>query len=1082
MGSRLLAAACAALALSMALPATAAPTPPGELGEPRFQSVGAGRIPRDVVPALAQDRDGFLWVATGDGLVRHDGHQFRAQERDSPDPAARNLGWVRALLAARDGRLWIGTEADGLAAYDPRTDRVTDFRSGHSGGALPTITALAEDGDGRVWVGTASAGLEHFDPAGRSTARHQADGKPGSLPDNRVGALRVDRSGTLWVGTWQGLARLTPGRGFEPVALAGPPAREPPSPGRSHAANRAGGGEVVQALLQASDGRLWVGTQQGRLHIVDPATLQVQTVWQSGGGITSLAEAPGGTVWVGRSSGIDLHDVSSGARQRSLRHDARRSHGLAGNEVASLLLDRAGSMWVAGYGLGLQRHEPGNRAIRLRGADLQPGSPFADADVRALLQRRDGEVWVALHRGGVVRMNAALQVQGVLAPDASDGSPLQVNALLQAADGTVWLGGKGELQQVDARGQPRRRLPHAGGQTHAVAQAPDGTLWVCTQDGLFRLPPDAPALQRVAGPGGRPLAGEIFVAAQAEDGSLWIGGVPGLFRVPPGSSSLQAIESDDGGAGLANPIVVGLLFGRDQTLWVDTAVTGLHRMTAWDGQRAQFDRVSARHGVFNRPFGASLLQDDQGRIWTHMYVYDPAGDKLHELTAADGVIFGTGWFRSHARLADGRLLYGGSRGLLVVQPAAFRMADQAPPLRMTALRIDGQRQPVAGLDEGLTLQPGQRNLSVEFAALEYTDPERNRYAYRLEGYDRDWTATGADLRVASYGNLAPGHYTLRVRATNRAGVWSPQELALPLHVLPAWWQHLATRVVAAVLLLLAALGALEWRTGRLRRQRQALEQAVAQRTAELEAERAALDARVQARTRELATATAAAEAANAAKSSFLHHVSHEMRTPLNAIIGLTQLQQRVAADEPQRHRLGQVGDAARQLLGLVNHVLKLSETGTTRAAAPAAAGAAADGPGAETGGMPVFHGERVLLAEDEAVNQIVATGILEAAGLQVDVAANGAQAVRMAAGNDYALILMDLQMPELDGLAATRAIRAAPGGQAVPIVALSAFAFDEDRRNCLDAGMNDHVSKPIDTAVLLQAVRRWLRAPTRSGE
>lgn len=1072
----------------------AAAAPPDELGEPRFQTVGAGQIPRDVVAALAQDRDGFLWIATGDGLVRHDGHQFRPQERNSADPARRNLGWVRALLAARDGRVWIGTETDGLAAYDPRHDRITDYRTEAAGGALPTITALAEGRDGRVWVGTASAGLEHFDPVRRVTTRHRHDAHPRSLPDDRVAALLVDRSGTLWVGTWRGLARLADGgAGFDSVPL--PPAAPGGSPAKDAATVDSADGDVVQALLQAADGRLWVGTRQGRLLIVDPATRQVQDVGQPGGSVTSLAQTAGGTVWAGRSTGIHLHDPHSGAWQHTLRHDARRSHGLAGDEVAGLLLDRAGSMWVAGFGLGLQRHEPDNTAIRLRGADLLPGSLFTDASVRALLQRDNGDIWVAGQHGGVVVMNCALQATGRVTAAGTGGGLRRFSTLMQAADGTVWLGSEGTLHQLDVAGRPQRVLRHAGGQTHQIAQARDGALWVATEAGLFRLPAGASALQPVHAVGGPRLSGEIFVIAEAADGTLWIGGKQGLFHVAPGAVEPQTVESDDGIAGLANPTVIGLLVDRDQQLWLDTSVSGLHRMTAWDGRRAQFDRVSARHGIFNRPFGASLLQDAQGRIWTAMHVYDPARDTLRALTVADGVIFGTGWFRSHTRLTDGRLLFGGSRGLLVVQPERFKLAGPAAPLRVTALRINGQRQPAGrledglkdgldgGLDGGLRLSPAQRSLSVEFGALTYTDPERYHYAYRLEGFDREWIATDADLRVASYGNLDPGSYTLRVRANHHRGAWDAQELALPLQVLPAWWQQPLARAAAAVLLLAAGLGLLEWRTGRLRRQRQALEQAVAERTTELEIERAALDARVQARTGELATATAAAEAANAAKSVFLHNVSHEMRTPLNAIIGLTHLQQRVPADEAQRTRLAQVGGAAQQLLGMVNHVLELSNrSGSATAAADDAVGPpAVAAPAAADAVRPVFQGERVLLAEDDAVNQIVATGILEAGGLQVDVAANGAVAVRMAAATDYALILMDLQMPELDGLAATRAIRATPGGQAVPIVAFSAFAFDEDRRRCLEAGMNDHVSKPVDSVVLLQAVQRWLRTPNGGG-
>jgi len=1043
---------------------------PADLVEPRFQQVGAGLIPRDVVPTLAQDRDGFLWIATGDGLVRYDGHRFRPQERDSPDPARRNLGWIRALQPARDGRLWIGTEADGLAVYDPRRDRVDSLPDPATGpGPAPAIIALAEDRDGGVWIGAVGAGLQHVDPATGRYTHYRSTGQPGALPDDRVQALFVDRAGTLWVGSRQGLSRRVHGStAFEAL---------PPT---STAAVQLAG-QTVQALYQAADDRLWVGTRQGSLVVVDPATLVALGVRSPGaeapvrsGGITSLTETRDGALWVGHGMGIDLFDARTGTLLCKVRHNRRRNLGLAGYEVTQLLRDQAGAIWVGGFGLGLQRHDPDQDAIRVRASDLQAGDPDGEADIRSLLRLDSGEIWAATHNGGVTVMDAQLRVVDRLLPLATGGQPLAVNNMLQASDGSVWLSGDGQLLQLDRKRRTRRLLQHAGGRTRSLFQSTDGSLWVGTRDGLYRLPPGAPALRRVTLADGSSLDGDFSDTVQTPDATLWVGSSKGLFRIAPGRDQLQAVESDDRGAGLGNPSVIGLLVDSHQTLWVDTGITGLHRLTAWDGRHARFNRVSMRHGIVNRPFGANLLEDAQGRIWSHMSVYDPAGDRLHELTAADGVSFGTGWFGSRARLPDGRLLFGGSRGVLVVQPERFRLGGSASPLRVTELRVNGERQPAVELAKGLTLTREQRSVGIEFAALEYTDPARHRYAYRLEGFDPGWIDTGAELRVASYSNLDPGDYTLRVRATDRSGVWSKDELSVPLRVLPAWWQQGGAKWLAAALLALLFYALLEWRTGRLRRQRMVLEQAVAARTSELEAARAELEDRVQARTRELAAATAAAEAANEAKTVFLHNVSHDMRTPLNAILGLTHLQQSVAADAPQRDRLGQVKHAAQQLLRLINHVLDLSgrHPVVPEAAPPVEAGAPLDGGPTPA---PAFHGERVLLAEDDAVNQIVAVGILERAGLVVDVAADGAEAVEMAANTDYALILMDLQMPRLDGQGATRAIRATPRGRELPIVALSAFAFDEDRRRCLEAGMNAHVSKPIDPAVLLQAVRRWLR-------
>ncbi|MBI3155014.1 MAG: diguanylate cyclase [Burkholderiales bacterium] len=800
---------------------------PDPLGAPRLDRIGADAIPRGVVAALAQDRAGFVWVATGDGLTRFDGHRFRPLERDGDDPAARNLGWIRALLGGRDGRLWIGTETDGLASYDPATDRVVDHGGAAGARPWPTIRALAEDADGAIWAGSVGGGLLRFDRARGRFDSWRADGKAGALPDDRIFALQFDAAGTLWIGHWRGLARLARGaRTFEPVwPAASAPAAE---------------GAAVQALAVAGDGALWAGTAQGEVLRVGRGdggiARSVAPARAAADAVAAIVPDAEGRIWIGRASGIDLHDAGSGALRRRLRHDPADPGALAGNEVSSLLRDRDGAVWIGGYGLGLQRADPRQRALRMRRAARRADGLFANPDARSLLALPQGGLWAALHDGQLVALDAALRVVGP-APAGAAGD--RVEAMAEAADGTRWIGRAGAVHAVDGAGRERMRLAHAGGTTQRLLPARDGRLWVGTQEGLYLLDRGARSLRRLAAAGGGALQGDIFAIAEAPDGSVWIGNAHGLWRVAAGGDAPVAVDSPAGAEGLANPIVLGLLFDRRGELWLDTAVAGLHRMRSFDGRRARFDRVSARHGVVSRPFGVNLIEDARGRIWSHMHVYDPARDHLHELTAADGATLGTGWFRSHAKLADGRMVFGGSRGLLVVEPERFDPPQDVPPVVVTELRIDGVAVGAGVPAQGIVLRHDQRSVGVEFAALDYADPRRTRFAYRLDGVDADWIATGADYRVAAYGRLAPGRYLLHVRGSNRAGLWSPHELAIPLRVQPAWWQTAAARAgaaaAAAALLALALALLVRRRTRTLQRQREALMREVADRTAELSA-------------------------------------------------------------------------------------------------------------------------------------------------------------------------------------------------------------------------------------------------------
>jgi diguanylate cyclase (GGDEF)-like protein len=205
------------------------------------------------------------------------------------------------------------------------------------------------------------------------------------------------------------------------------------------------------------------------------------------------------------------------------------------------------------------------------------------------------------------------------------------------------------------------------------------------------------------------------------------------------------------------------------------------------------------------------------------------------------VDIGSAWFRAYAQTGDGRMLFGGSRGILVVQPQAFEFARFAPPVVATALRIGSQEMPLARLQPQLVLQPHERSFSLEFAAMDLSDPARNRYRYRLQGVDADWVESRSRQRLASYGGLAPGRYSLEVQGSNRHGEWSPKLLLLEVQVLPAWWQAWWGRALILVGLLSLGWAAAHWRTRRLRRRQKELQEQISIATHALEAKSKALE-------------------------------------------------------------------------------------------------------------------------------------------------------------------------------------------------------------------------------------------------
>jgi len=886
-------------------------------------------LPQGTVFATLQDSQGFVWLATEDGLVRYDGHELY---RYAYSRTARNGlpgNFINQVIEDRNHDLWVAVKDAGLARWNRASDTFTVYRhsaADESSLASDAVRALLIDGQGRVWIGTSDAGIDVLDPLSGAIEHLRHDPKDSSsLIDNQVQTLTLDRNGGLWIGTVHGLDR------WQAEHHAFVHFRHDGADPHSLSSNQ------ISQVLQDQRGTLWVGTFDGGLNRMDLDGHVLMTLRHdahdpgslSSDDVRAILEDQASHLWIGTAGGLDLLDRSSGQLSH-YRHDASDPESLRDSFVMSLYEDQSGLVWIGTRAGGVSRWNP-------RSWELGGHRPawLGDALVTAFADAPNNKVWIGSMGGGGLTLfdgesGKATKLDTILGRHNSIGDE-RVMSLRQDRRGNLWIGTRdhgvrelttsGALASIGVKPGDPRSLSGAGIMT--IVEARDGEIWFgIFQGGVNVLDPATGLIRQLPYGAGKPGAiSAASVSAIAEDryGYFWIGTDGGGLDLARADGTVIRNFRHDANdpATLPANTVYALSTDTEGRVWVATGGGGLALVegSALSPSAIRFKVVSREEGLSSDTL-YGVLSDANGRVWlsanTGLMRYDPLTASVktyHREHGLQGEEFNFGAFY---RLRDGRLCFGGPGGFNIFDPARLTENGRPPRLALTHVDVLGAAAPTARpywLLDRLTLDYRASIVSLDFGALDFNSPKRNRIAYRMSGLTDRWIDLGSQHRI-TFTNLDAGDHVLEVRAANSDSVWSRTPLRLVIHREPAPWR--SPWAFAAYVLMALALVAYRLRLQRLKFRR-------------VNEERQRLESEVALRTGELLESNRRLEEALRAKSSFLDRMSHELRTPMNGVVGMTELLVRTPLSATQARVTQTIRSSARVLLQIVNDLLDLSK-------------------------------------------------------------------------------------------------------------------------------------------------------------
>lgn len=871
---------------------------------------------------ILKDRQGFVWIATEDGLNRFDGTSFKIYRNEPGNPNSLPVNYITALHESPDGNIWIGTSEGGLSYYDRQKDAIFLYKAEGQQLAGAAISNLKADQSGNIWV-TGFGSLQIIDPKtkllitqkkfapiGRDLSnkvtidflqdrnknywistdkglylynsqlkllniyKHN-ENDPSSFPAIRAGEIKEDKNGTIWIATYKGLVAIPPdSTGFQIINTTSKPAKI--------------NSNIVFALEVDQNNRLWIGTEEG-LNVLDIGTKSVL----------------------------------------SLTPDQRNPASISGRSIRSIYITNKGSYWIGTFRNGVNLYNENLSNFNRIGYNAFDPFGLRSPVVTSLAAKNNNEIFVGTDDGGLHifnRLSGLINHLPISYNTKNSNHPPGILSLEIGRDNQLWIGTYlTGLYSYNHSTGATRHFSQGNSLTNlnsndifCLKEDSKGNIWAGTNGGGINIiRPGTGNIDKYVSDPLRPsdpvLPSSNYIRAFEEDqtGKMWIGTYgSGISVFNPSNQQFSFYSREN--SGLPSNFIIALKEDRKGNIWIGTNGNG---MAVLKKGNTKFEIITEKDGLANGIIN-HIIEDESGKLWIStnkgISYYDPETKLFKNYSNYNGLQPGAFLPRSGTITPDGYLFFGGQEGFNYFNPASLTTNKNIPQVVITELIIDNKAAtplkdgPITKsilLTEEIQLKYKQA-FSIGFAALDFTAPEANQYKYKLEGFDKDWVSAGKD-HSAYYGSIPPGNYVFKVKASNNDGIWNEKGKSVKILVDPPFWRTNLAYLAYALSIIFILFYTRKQSIKKIQ-MRFAIEQERKNAREMLERERREADY---------------LHNLDQMKIKFITNLSHEFKTPVSLILGPVDNLIKQIQDKAPLNQLNLIKRNTKRLLNLVNQLL-----------------------------------------------------------------------------------------------------------------------------------------------------------------